>query len=58
MGMVYVTFHGSSPLNYAMKKIMAMDVVINIKLGSAINALVCLGINSHYSHMHYKLMVK
>ena len=54
MGMVYVTFHGSSPLNYAVKK-MAMDVLTNIKFGSAIkiiNAHVCLGINGHYLPMN------
>ena len=55
MGMVYVAFHGRSPLNYAMKKSMAMDVVINIKSESAIkiiNAHVYLGINGHYSPMN------
>ena len=55
MDMVYVTFHGSSPLNYAMKKLMTMDVVINIKFGPAIkiiNAHVCLGINGHNSPMN------
>ena len=55
MGMVYVTVHGSSPLNYAMKKINGHGVVINIKSGSAIeiiNAHVCLGISGHFSPMN------
>ena len=54
MGIVYVAFHGSFPLNYTTEKTMAMDKVINIKFESAIkliNAKVCLGINGHYSSM-------
>ena len=62
MSMVYDAFHGTSPFNYAMKKLMAMDVVINIKFWSAIkiiNTHVCLGINGHYSPINFnKLMIK